>query len=215
VSPLPADPVGRSLVQMMARDRYERWLNTEIVALLERGFREIAATLVTDFADLTPYQQTRRLRLFGVVARELRKSYSDANKFMQGQMRDFVAIESRAHIEQVRSLVARSDIAEATLSNLTSAEVKAIAEFPIAGLGIGEWFEKQATDMNAATRGAIQLGLLNGESPQQIVGRIIPATENTTAVVRRARANLQSLIRTTTTTVQTQAAYESMASIGP
>lgn len=215
MSPLPADPAGRALVQMLARDRYERWLASEIEALLEVGFKNIVASLVTDYADLTPYQQARRVRLFALVNRELAKSYSQANKFLQTQMKSFVGIEARATTSYFKALVADSPIAEATIHNLTRAEIKAIAEFPIAGLNIGEWFEKQATDMNAATRGQIQLGLLNGETTQEIAKRIIPPGIDDRAVMRRARANAQTLVRTTTTTVQTQAAYETMEAIGP
>lgn len=215
MSPLPADPVGRALVQMIARDRYERWLASEITALLEGGFKNIVASLVTDYADLTPFQQARRVRLFALINRELSKSYGQASTFLQAQMKSFVGIEARATTAHFKSLVADSPTAEATISNLTRAEIKSIAEFPIAGLGIGEWFEKQATDMNAATRGAIQLGLLNGETTQAIAARIIPPGVDTAAVMRRARANAETLIRTTTTTVQTQASYETMSAIGP
>lgn len=215
MSPLPADPVGRALVQMLARDRYERWLQSEIEALLEKGFKNIVSSLVTDYAELTAFQQARRVRLFTLVARELSRSYGQANDFMVTQMKSFVGIEARATTEHFRSLVGDSPTLELTIQNLTRAEVKAIAEFPIAGLGIGDWFEKQATDMNVATRGAIQLGLLNGDTAQQIAAKIIPAAGQVPSVVRRARTNLQTLIRTTTTTVQTQATYETLQSIGP
>lgn len=212
---LPQDPVGRALVQMLARDRYERWLASEITALLEGGFKEIVASLVTDYADLTQFQQARRVRLFAQVNRMLARSYGQAADFLEGQMKGFVGIEARATVEHFRSLVGDSPTMELTISNLTRAEVKAIAEFPIAGLGIGEWFEKQANDMNAAVRGQIQLGLLNGESSGAIARRIVPQNADAPAVTRRARANAETLIRTATTTVQTQASYETMASIGP
>lgn len=211
---LPQDPVGRALVQMLARDRYERWLQSEITALLEAGFKNIVATLVTDYADLTPYQQARRVRLFRQINRELARSYGQGADFLEGQMRSFAGIEAKATVEHFRSLVADSPTAEATIANLTRAEVKAIAEFPIAGLGIGEWFEKQANDMNAAVRGQIQLGLLNGEAATAIARRIVPQDAETPAAARRARANAETLVRTATTTVQTQASYETMKSIG-
>lgn len=215
MSPLPQDPVGRALVQMIARDRYERWLSSEITALLEAGFKEIVATMITDYGDMTQFQIARRARLFAMINRQLAVSYGQADTFMQAQMRTFVGIEARATTEQLRSVVAESPTMDLTISNLTRAEVKAIAEFPIAGLGIGEWFEKQASDMNAATRGQIQLGLLNGEGPTEIARRLVPPDDKSPAVLRRARANAETLVRTTTTTVQTQAAYETMASIGP
>ena len=215
---LPSDPVGRSLVQMLARDRYERWLLGEVQSLLERGLRELATSLITDYADLTPGQMARRSRLFKQVARQLAATYGQCADFMQAQMKSYAGIEARATIDHFRNLVADSPTAEVTLANLTRAEVKAIAEFPIAGLGIGDWFEKQATDMHVAIRGQIQLGLMNGETVQAIVSkRLMPtaATLETPGILPRTRRSTLALVRTTTTTIQTQARFDSLASIGP
>lgn len=201
---------------MIARDRYERWLLSEIQSLLAAGFREIAVKLLTDFADLTGSQQARRARLFSQIARQLSVSYGQADTFLQAQMKSYAGIEARVTLAHMRGLVAESKTTAITLENLTRAEVKAIAEFPIAGLGIGEWFEKQASDMNAATRGQIQLGLLNGETPQQLARRIrfsAGADGLTVPVEQRSRHAALTLVRTTTTTVQTQASFETMRNI--
>jgi SPP1 gp7 family putative phage head morphogenesis protein len=200
---------------MIARDRYERWLASEIESLLEKGFRQIVTLLLTQYADMTPFQQARRARLFTQITRHLAQSYGSAEKFMSAEMRSFVGIEAKATTAHLRNLVADSPTAEVTLQNLTRAEIRAIAEFPIAGLGIGEWFEKQATDMNSKIRGRIQLGLLNGDTSQKIAGTILTTNSESPAVMKAARNATRALVRTTVTTVQTQATYETLQSIGP
>lgn len=214
--PLPVDPVGRALVQLIARDRYERWLIDQVHGVLTAGFNDIVATLLTTYADLTPAQQARKARLFSQIAGQLSATYGRADTLMSGQMKDFAGIEVKAHTQQLRDLVADSPIADVTLGNLTRAEVKAIAEFPIAGLNLGEWFDKQALDMNVAMRGQIQLGLLNGEPSRTIAQRLIPQTPTaeTPGIVDRSRRATLALVRTTVTTVQTQASYDTLQSIG-
>jgi SPP1 gp7 family putative phage head morphogenesis protein len=213
---LPSDPVGRALAQLLARDRYERWLRGEVESVLEAGLKKIVTLLVTDYANLSPAALARRTKLFAQINRQLAASYGEGSDFMVAQMKSYAGIEARATIAHFKDLVADSPTAEVTIQNLTRAEVKAIAEFPIAGLGISDWFEKQASDMNAAIRGQIQLGLLNGEGPATIARRVwndAPSPEMP-GVFPRAKRSALALVRTTTTTIQAQAAYESMKEAG-
>lgn len=215
---LPSDPVGRALAQMVARDRYERWLQQEVQTILEAGLRDVATGMITGYGNLTPGQMSRRAALFKQIARQLSASYGEGRDFMMAQMKSFAGIESRATIGHFRNLVADSPTAELTLANLTRAEVRAIAEFPIAGLNIGDWFEKQASDMNVAIKGQIQLGLMGGEGPEQIVAkRLLPFRETleTPGLLPRTRRSTLALVRTTTTTIQTQATFSTLESIGP
>lgn len=215
--PLPSDPVGRALVQMLARDRYERWLRSEIASILEGGLRDVVASLTGPFGDLTPGQMARRATLFKQITRLLGQTYGEGADFLLAQMKSYAGIEAQATIAHFKALVADAPAAEVTLQNLTRSEVKAIAEFPIAGLDIGEWFEKQATDMNAAIRAQIQIGLVNGETSRQIAyGRLIPTlpSPEQPGVFPRTNRSTLALVRTTTTTIQTQASYEALRSIG-
>jgi SPP1 gp7 family putative phage head morphogenesis protein len=213
---LPSDPVGRALYQLIARDRYERWLLGEIENILEAGLRDVATLLTTTYADLSPSALQRRAKLFAQINRQLAQTYGQGRDLMVAQMRSYAGIESKATIAHFKALVADSPDVEVTIQNLTKAEVKTIAEFPIAGLNIGEWFEKQASDMNAAIRGQIQLGLLNGETPQKIARRVWndAPSPDTPGVFPRSQRSTLALVRTTTTTIQTQATYDSLNNIG-
>jgi len=216
VSPLPSDPIGRALAQLISQDRYERWLRSETESILERGLKEIVTTMLTTYADLTPGARARIDKLFAQINRELARSYGQGADFMNAQMKSFAGIEARATTAHFKALVADSPDAELTIQNLTRAEIKSIAEFPIAGLGISDWFEKQASDMNAAIRGQIQLGLLNGEGTRQIARRILPdiPSADTPGVFPRTKRSTLALVRTTVTTIHTQARYETLANIG-
>jgi SPP1 gp7 family putative phage head morphogenesis protein len=214
---LPSDPIGRALVQLIARDRYERWLQQEVQSLLEAGLRDMGAKLARDFATLSPAALSRRALMYRQVSTMLGTSYGKGAAFLQAEMKAFAGLESTAQIQHLKMLVADGPGAEATLQSLTRAEVKAIAEFPIAGLGIGDWFEKQASDMNVAIKGQIQLGLLNGETIPQIVSkRLLPQQESaeTPGLLPRTRRSTLALVRTTTTTIQTEASYRTLESIG-
>lgn len=216
MSPLPSDPVGRALAQLVAQDRYERWLRSEVENILERGLKSIVTELLTTYKTLGPGAQARRDKLFAQVNRELARSYGEGSDFLTAQMKSFAGIEARATTAHFKALIADSPTAELTIQNLTRAEIKSIAEFPIAGLGISDWFEKQASDMNAAIRGQIQLGLLNGEAPAAIARRILPdiPSPDMPGVFPRTQRSTLALVRTTVTTIHTQARFETLKNIG-
>lgn len=212
--PIPADPGGRELYLMVSRDAYDRWLAREIESLLRNGFNDVVTTLVTRYTDLTIAQRTRQLQLFANIDGYLADAYGAANKFAKKQFDEYASIESNVVRAQLRAIVARGEI-DLTFDAMSKAEIRNIASLPIAGLDLGAWFEKQASDMSTETRRQIQMGLLQGETPQQIVRRVMPADTMSPAVLRTARRNASTLVRTTVTTVHNNAALETMIAAGP
>jgi SPP1 gp7 family putative phage head morphogenesis protein len=212
--PIPADPRGRELYLMVSRDAYERWLAREVESLLRNGYNDVVTSLVTRYNDLTPAQRTRQLQLYGQIDRFLSDAYGTANKFTKKQFDDYAAIESEVTRAQLRAIVAQGDIT-LTFDAMSKAEIRNIAALPIAGLDLGDWWDKQASDMSTETRRQIQMGLLGGETPQQIVRRIMPSDVTSPAVLRAARRNASTLVRTTVTTVHNNAALETMIAAGP
>ena len=198
---------------MTSRDAYERWLAREIESLLRDGFNNVVTTLVTRYNDLTPAQKTRQLQLFANVDKYLADGYGEANKFSKKQFDAYAEIESAVTRAQLRAIVATGDV-NLTFDAMSKAEIRNIAALPIGGLDIGTWWEKQASDMSLETRRQIQMGLLSGETPQQIVRRVMPADTMAPAVLRTARRNASTLVRTTVTAVHNNAALETMISAG-
>lgn len=212
--PIPSDPRGRELYLMVSRDAYDRWLSREIESLLRNGFNDVVTTLVTRYTDLSVAQRTRQQQLFASIDNMLSSAYGEANKFASKQLTEYATVESNVERAQLRAVVASGDV-NLTFDALSKAEVRNIAALPIAGLDIGSWFEKQATDMSTETRRQIQMGLLQGETPQQIVRRIMPADTSSPATLRAARRNASTLVRTSVTAVHNNTALETMIAAGP
>jgi SPP1 gp7 family putative phage head morphogenesis protein len=203
---LPLDPRGRELVQLLERSKYERWLTRELQAVLLDGFREIVRVLTTQYATLAPAERDRLSSLFVRVNEMLAESYGRASAFSLRELTglsDVEAAAARALLETVAS--GRIALGFGTLA---PARVRAIAELPIDGLTLGEWWTAQARTMADRTRRQIQQGLLLGEGPREIARRIIPvrAEATTPAVYRQARAQAQTITRTATTAVSNEAA---------
>lgn len=198
----------------MARDRYERWLQREVDAILLAHFEEVTRAILSSPSALTGSGGARTAQLFTRVVRILTKGYDAAETLTAKQIQGYVGVEAMAAKAQLRSMISDSDNFRVGMGNLTRAELRAIAAMPIEGLTLGEWWEKQATDMTFATRRQIQLGMVAGEPPRDIARRIIP-TDTRPAVWRQARMRANLLVRTTLTTVQNQAAFDSYASVGP
>lgn len=198
---------------MTSRDAYDRWLAREIESLLRNGFNNVVTTLVTRYDDLTIAQKTRQLQLFGNVEKYLSDGYGEASKFAQKQLDAYAGVESTVERAHLQSIVARGDI-NMTFDTMSRAQIRNIAAMPIGGLHIGDWWEKQAADMSLETRRHIQMGLLAGETPQQIVRRIMPSDTSAPAVLRTARRNASTLVRTSLTAVQNNVSLETMQAAG-
>lgn len=213
---LPRDIRGQELIKLLARDRYERYLNREIDSILLEHFEEVTRTILANPRALSGAGGARTAQLFTRVVRILTTGYDKAELFSKEQIQGYVGVEAQAAKAQLRSLIADSDNFRVTMGNLTRAELRAIAAMPIEGLKLGEWWDKQAKDMTLATRRQMQLGIVAGEGPRDIARRIVPSDASSKpAVYRQARMRANLLTRTTITTVQNEAAFQSYASVGP
>lgn len=212
--PLPNDLRGQELIKLLARDRYERGLQQRIDSLLLEHFEEVTRTILSDPKALSGAGGARTAQLFTRVVRIITKGYDAAEKLSVAEVQGYVGVEAMAAKAQLRSMISDSENFRVTMGNLTRAELRAIASMPIEGLPLGEWWEKQAHDMSFASRQQIQLGMVAGEPPRDIARRIIP-TDTKPAVWRQARMRANLVVRTTLTTVQNEAAFQSYSKVGP
>jgi SPP1 gp7 family putative phage head morphogenesis protein len=213
--PLPEDPRGRELAKLILRDQHERWVVSEIDNILTATFREVVSIIVSPgFATMKAGQKARLLTLFARVTAKLSGGYGDINSFMYDTSLELGSIESKIAAQELAAIVADSDVIRlSTVSALDDTKLNVIARFPIEGLPLGDWWKKQAADMSIATRRAIQIGLINGETPAQLAKRIVPVGEEP-GVLRQARVSARMLTRTTFTMVQNQAAVETYQKAG-
>lgn len=181
----------------------------EIDNILSASFREVV-TIITSpaFATLKSGQKARLLVLFAKISAKMSGGYGEVNSFMYDTSLELGSIESRVAAFELSALVAETEeIKLSTISALDDATLRTIAQFPIEGLPLGDWWKKQAADMSLAVRRQIQIGLVNGETPGTIARRIIPSETSAPSVLRQARNSANMLVRTTFTTVQNRAAH--------
>jgi SPP1 gp7 family putative phage head morphogenesis protein len=184
--------------------------------MLSSAFREVVSLILSPaYATLKAGQKARFLTLFARTAQKIAGGYGEVSDFMYDTSLELGSIESQLAAKELASLVADSSaIRLSTIAPLDDATLRAVAEFPIEGLALGDWWTKAAADMALATRRQIQIGLINGETPGTIARRIIPASLNDASVAKTARVSANMIVRTTFTSVQNQAALRTYEKAG-
>lgn len=212
----PEDPIGRELILMIERAKYERWLSGEIADILSAAFNDVVSTILSpSFRSLSQFEQARKLALFRELDRQIKAGYITVRQATLKQMSDYAQLEAQIALKQI-STVAEGDVLTGVLGPLLSTQtVQAIAALPIQGLSLGDWFSAQAENMSRETRRVIQNGLLTGRTLPDMVRQIIPPRGSVApAVLRRARNDAMAVTRTTVNAVQNFAALESYIAAG-
>lgn len=213
----PDDPRGRELILMIERAKYDRWLSKEISDILARAFNEVVDTILSPaFRTLSKFEQGRKLQLFRELDRQIRSGYFEIRDTTLRQMHSYAELEAEIAQAQIRSVIAGAAPFELGVGALLTREsVNAIAQLPIEGLNIGEWFEAQAQSMSRETRRIIQNGLLQGKSLPEMVRQIVPPRASLDpSLFRRARTDATSIVRTTVNAVQNYGAQRGYEAAG-
>jgi SPP1 gp7 family putative phage head morphogenesis protein len=215
---LPEDPRGRELILMIERAKYERWLSNEIADILSRAFNEVVDTILSpNFRTLSVTEQGRKLQLFREIDRQLRRGYTGSILVTHREMAAYADLEKDIASAQIRSMLtsASEQVSARVGALLSNVRVSSIAQLPVQGLNISEWFDAQAAGFSRDTRRLIQNGLLQGKSiPEMARGIVPPRLSTEPALYRRARSDAYSIIRTTVNAVQNHAAFETYAAAG-
>jgi SPP1 gp7 family putative phage head morphogenesis protein len=207
---------GRAFVGMVARDAYDRWLASEVLAILEGGFRE----LTDDLRRIGPNvrDKGRQALLWRQIATRLQRAYGDADQFTDKQNMERAELEwlaARAEVA-MRVTAAGAVMPESSMAMLSTNLVQSIARLPVEGLPLGDWWTAQAASMTVETRRAIQIGMVQGEGVDDLVKRIIPPKDATApAVWRKASAQAETIVRTATNATYNAAAMAGYESAGP
>jgi SPP1 gp7 family putative phage head morphogenesis protein len=212
----PEDPRGRELILMIERAKYERWLSGQVSDMLARAFNEVVDTILSpNFRTLSVTQQQRKLQLFRELDRIIQRNYGAVTNTVLNEMHGYAQLEAEVAAAQIESVLDTETIEVSLNAMLTGPSVRSIAELPIQGLSIGDWFEAQAAGMSRETRRAIQNGLLQGKSIPEIASAIVPPRNSVNpAVFRRARNEGTLIARTTVNAVQNNAAVQSYLAAG-
>lgn len=222
----PTDPRGRELMLLLERAKYERWLTRETERILLEVYEEAARTILSpEFRNLSPAQRARLAQLVREVERHIQSGYSAAERFALSEFGSYSELERRIATGEIAQLVERARLAGAPLPNvdvggLISRQLvrsaASLTELPIQGLPFGDWWQRQRTTMTGEVKRAIQMGIIEGKGPRDIVRRILPERDQMDpAVWRRARNEASTLVRTTVNAVQNDAALTSYKAAGP
>lgn len=211
---IPADLRGRELWLMLARDQVGRGIIREVDALLLDTFREVVRRLLTEYPNLKPGERQRLARAFGEVSGMLAERYGSISSTVTAHLQTFGGIESDIARDEITKRLGEIGGVQASFGNLARERLIAIADVLIEGRAMPEWWQVQARQMSEATRRQIQMGLVQGESTRDIVKRIVPPKgSDTPAVLRRARQQANTLVRTAVTGVSSAAHLNAYASI--
>jgi len=201
------DPRALAVEHLVDLRRYENGVRGEARRILDAAFRDIKHTLATRYADLTPYQRTRLEAMAANFAKTLGKAYRTTAKVTD--LAGLVRVESAYTTKFLGAALARAGT-DVALTALSAAKLKAISQFPVAfGTTMGQWWEKQGADMAFQVKRTVQMGLLQGQTTQQIVQRVTEGPE------RIAMRNAEAVVRTSITGVAAQANMETLAAQDP
>lgn len=222
----PDDRRGRELILLLERAKYDRWLAREVERILLEAYEEAARTILSpEFRNLSPTQRARLAQLVREVERHIQGGYSAAERFALSDLGDYAELEARIAASDIESIIERSRLAGVRVPDVNvgglitrglAQSTARLTELPIQGLPFGDWWERQRVTMTLNTKRAIQLGIIEGKGPRDIVRRILPERDQTDpAVWRRARIEASALVRTTVNAVQNDAALETYRTMSP
>lgn len=213
----PRDPRGRELRAYLARERYARYLEAEVDAILRAVFGDIVADLVTGQVSIASRPQVATF--LDRVVTQLGTAYGRVSSLTSAAVGEYAVIEADAAAAWIRVLTGQVGGVPVQINaggRLVSRQLlRSVAELPIEGLTLGEWWQGQAAGMALRTRRAIQTGIVRGEGTREIAARILPPRDATEpAVSRQARAEARAVVRTSLTTVQNHAAQAAYSQSG-
>jgi SPP1 gp7 family putative phage head morphogenesis protein len=144
----PKDVRERELRLLIARAMYERHVEAETAALVEREFNRVLDILLSaKYRDLTAGERLRTAQLFRELDRILQDGYGKIAEQHVAEMPKYAQLEADIARASANAVLATTP-GEIVVSffRLPKAYLQAIAKLPIQGFRIGDWFEAQATE---------------------------------------------------------------------
>lgn len=212
----PDNANERELRLMLARAQFERHTANQVAALVDRTLNEVLDTMLSaKYRDLTANQRLRLQQLYAELDRTIKAGYAQITDDTVKRMQAYSQLESdvtRATVNAVLK-VGGGDLT-VSFYRLPKDYLTSIANLPVDGLKIGDWFEGQARGLSQRSRQTIQKGMLEGKGPVEFARQILapdkamgPALPP--ALSKRARNEAKAITRTIVNTVQNDATRQS------
>lgn len=207
------DPRGWELQALIDRLRYERYVQTETQAIIDRAFNKLVDLVVSGkYRTLTAFEKQRAAELYRSLAKILDDGYTQTADYHIAEMRRYAPVEAQFTRAQIEAIYEASGAAIQLSAGLPATYLASIAKLPIQGLNIGDWFDAQARTMTLEIRRIIQQGLIEGKGPYAIASRIVASDgAQGPVLLRRARNEARTVSRTIVNAVQNNAQITQMA----
>jgi SPP1 gp7 family putative phage head morphogenesis protein len=209
------DPIGRELVALISRLRYERWLGFQVGDILTREFNGVVDLLVSgQYRTLTASQKQRAAQLFRTIAKRIAEAYTAVAAFQAKEMRAYASLEADTTRHTITSLYEAAGLVVAIGAALSAKYLASIGKLLVQGLTTDEWFDAQARTMTLEARRIIQQGLADGVGSYAIASKIVaPASAEGPVLLRRATNDAQVISRTIANAVQNDAQMAVLSSL--
>ena len=194
-------------VQMQIRTgRYASKTVRDIIGLLNQADADILRKISATDAPFTKARLAALLKEIRAVYREI---YSEAGTELKHQMIDFAGVRA----DQTAALIATQLPVNYNIIQATAEQLKAIVDVAPVTVGpekkllLEEIFTSLANGKEEAIRGAIRLGMAQGESTPELVRRIkgTKAAQYKDGLLEIHRRHAESIVRTVTNHVSNQA----------
>ena len=194
-------------VQMQIRTgRYASKTVRDIIGLLNQADADILRKISATDAPFTKARLAALLREIRTVYKEI---YSEAGTELKQQMLDFAGVRA----DQTAALIATQLPVNYNIIQATAEQLKAIVDVAPVTVGpekkllLEEIFTSLANGKEEAIRGAIRLGMAQGESTPELVRRIkgTKAAQYKDGLLEIHRRHAESIVRTVTNHVSNQA----------
>jgi SPP1 gp7 family putative phage head morphogenesis protein len=199
---IPNKILDATLKDTILTDRYGVGLNSKIQSLLKSTEDEIVAAIAKidpTSPTMTKWKQQRLEKLQSQISDIVKTGYKDISSLTSGELTALAKTQAKNVVSKFNNAVG-ADLFQVTL---TPDNVKSIAQNTlIDGATIKDWWNKQSSDTQnrlrkamAAGTQALQIGMMQGESVGDLIGRI-RGTALTPGVMSISKREATALVRT-------------------
>lgn len=205
--------IARSLVEnVVFMRRFERAMGADLKGLVRKGLQEATRIMQQDFPNLTRLQRERTQALLDRLNTMMEGKYREVYNVAQTQLDLFAEYAGRSAERVVQIALADVGKVEMATTRLTGPQLREIVRYPIQGLRLGEWWERQGQVVSSALRQQVQIGLMFGESVPDLTKRILGVQQGRlgATVQQIGERGIEAIVRTTVNAVNTNARLEAL-----
>jgi SPP1 gp7 family putative phage head morphogenesis protein len=194
--------------------QFERGLQLRVRALLRAAYKDVTDMLARDYPNLTKYQQQKARAFYSRMEAMLTDGYTHVDSEVEKQLAGLARVQGKqgeAFLRRMLTFAGTSLDVDVRTTELTREQLRAIVNYPVEGLVLGDWWKAQGAKAALDVQRNVQLGLLNGESIAEIVRNrlgIRASVMEDRGAFQVARRGAEMIVRTATTSVQAQAHLE-------